>query len=938
MTDVRSKLQLFIAFALFPLCSRLLLIFSGAEKQLDSLTTGFLADIYWSFLLTIISIVLLRRRLWAVLPLILLWAVTYAVDIEHITALGGMAHHSNIQYLFDPQFIANSMGAMSPVKTLATAGLLGLAVWLLMASNKPLRSQRVSFSTSFLSNILVLSLVVGGGGVLYSITPAKTLGTLSWHDRNFFAHHLDALAAEVVASVNPSVYAAVSVRDGSRRHPLFASDLDAPRPAIGAARNVLLIVLEGLSGAYLEPVAREMGTLVRPLRSTGTGPMPQLSKLAEQSLIIPNFISHRRQTIRGLYSLLCSDFPKLDNSTPKPFEILSNGNAADRCLPRLLQEQGYSTHYFQAANLQFMNKNTVTPFIGFEDVRGKESFDLPPDYYFDWGPDDSDFLSQSANWLDTIEQQEKPWFATLMTVGTHHPYGLREGAGGDNAKLAAVAAADQALGALVTRLQESGIADNTLILITSDESHGIPGQHLSHNWGLMLALAPDIAAAKSDDVFSTADVTLSVMDYLNLQGSLENLTGRSVFRDYSSERTMLFSQWASVSMSTQKGQIISCPLLALSFLQWLLGDGHCEQLQSANGEMFAKAYQRSTLLEPPLELYQLQAMMDARLQPQGGSAKQSVSMGDNSRIALHGDGMQDLSAGQQMNLERDSLVTLEFDISYSATEQSVMELSLESSHLKGSKTGTSLLPPMQLPSISHGERMTMSVAFPVFSDYSHVQFNLRARSLLSDGVVTVHQYRINTEKKDRFDSLSLELVEGKITATNRPVRKIYGLRQNPTSPLTLYTKDSVYALGSTLRLNNGNSFLKYGGAGWWGEESWGRWSKQNAEVHFFLADNDAVTEQELLLSARAHAYVLKGRQQVEVWGNGVLLVTWDMGLKPQLYQAPVPASLLEQGFLSIKFVLRDLIRSPQQNTGSSEDSRKLGMGLFDFTLSSRSIP
>ena len=130
MTDFRSKLQLFIAFALFPLCSRLLLIFSRAEKQLDSLTTGFLADIYWSFLLTIISIVLLRRRLWAVLPLILLWAVTYAVDIEHITALGGMAHHSNIQYLFDPQFIANSMGAMSPVKILATAGLLGLAVWL----------------------------------------------------------------------------------------------------------------------------------------------------------------------------------------------------------------------------------------------------------------------------------------------------------------------------------------------------------------------------------------------------------------------------------------------------------------------------------------------------------------------------------------------------------------------------------------------------------------------------------------------------------------------------------------------------------------------------------------------------------------------------------------------------------------------------------------
>lgn len=693
MKNTLSKLQLFIAFALFPFASRLFLIFSGVEGQLSSLGTGFLADIYWSFLLTVISVVLLRCRLWAVIPLIFLWAVTYAVDVEHIAALGGMAHHSNIQYLFDRQFLVNSMSALSLTKLLATGGLMALALWLLITGSRSFRGRLGSRTTGPYLAILVLSLVVGGGGaILYSVTPAKTIATLSWHNRNFFAYHLDAIAAEVMSAVNPRVQPQKVVVEDSSRQLLFSSDLEAPRPALGAARNVLLIVMEGLSGGYLEPVANVMGTSVKLLSSTGAWPMPQLSKLAEQSLIIPNFITHRRETLRGLYSILCSDFPKLDNSMPKPLEILSNSRAADRCLPRLLREKGYSTHYFQAANLQFMSKDTVMPFIGFEDVRGKEAFALPEDYYFDWGPDDRDFFAQTVDWLDTIEQQEQPWFATLLTVGTHHPYAVRDGEGGNNAKIAAVAAADRALATLLTHLKESGIADNTLILITSDESHGIPGQQFSNNLGMMLALAPDLAPDKSDDVFSTADVTLSIMDYLNFQSPLKNLTGRSFFRDYSQERTMLFSQWNTVSMSTQKGQIISCPMLELSFLQWVLGDGHCEKFLSDNGQMFAKGYQHSVLVEPQPQLYQLQVMMDARLREQSDNATQHISLGNNKKVVLHRDSWRELSVGQLMNFEKGTLVTLELDISYTAADQSIMELSFETSDLKSSKTGKSFLP------------------------------------------------------------------------------------------------------------------------------------------------------------------------------------------------------------------------------------------------------
>jgi len=922
-----SSLKLFVAFVLFPFASRLALIVTGVEDQLDSLATGLLADLYWSFLLTVVAIVLLRCRLWALLPLIFLWAGTYAVDIEHITALGQLAHHSNIRYLFDGQFIRNSMDALPPLKLFGSVALVALALWLLLSA---CAQRRQSSQSSKAAALVALVAVFAGAVALYSITPAPARNTLNWHNRNFFAHHLDALAAQALSAFNPRAQALASARPGDAQHPIFAADLEAPRPAIGAARNVLLIVLEGLPGIYIEPVAKRMGA-VMPVLSSGVGLMPQLSALAEQSLLVPNFISHRSLTIRGLYSLLCSDFPKLDNSLPKPLEILNHDSAADRCLPRLLRNNGYSTHYFQAANLQFMSKNTVMPFIGFDDVRGKDSLALPEDYYFKWGADDSDFFNRSADWLEVIDQQDKPWFATLLTVGTHHPYGLRDGSGDDSAKRAAVAAADRALAALIARLRKTGIAEDTLILITADESHGVPGQRFGKNWGMMVALAPDLVAREADDIFSTADVTLSIMDYLALQRPEHDLTGRSLFRDYNSGRTLLFSQWNTVAMSTEKGLIISCPILEQSFLQWLFGDGHCEQLRSRNGEMFDRRYRRTALAQPQVELYKLQAIMDTRLQDEGDKSKQSVTVGNNDRVTLHRDTVYDLAAGQYMNLETGTLLTIDFDVSYTAAAQSILELSLVTSDLKTQITGKSLLPTLKLPAINTGERIRLRLSFPVFSDYSHVQANLRAKSLLADGEATVHSYQITTEKKQRFDSLSLELLQGSVTAANGEVTTLF-MPPRHAGPLT-FTRASDYTLGNTERVSNIKSFEKYGGTGWWGAEPWGRWSKANAEINMFLDNSNEFEGRDLLLTANARVYIDEGRQQVEVWGNGELLDTWELGRKAELFTAAVPVKLLHRGLLSISFVLRGSLISPKQREQKSNDTRKLGMGLIDFTLS-----
>lgn len=66
---------------------------------------------------------------------------------------------------------------------------------------------------------------------------------------------------------------------------------------------------------------------------------------------------------------------------------------------------------------------------------------------------------------------------TLLTVGTHQPYSapFEYMERYDTPKQAAVAYLDDALGAFLDNLERQGVLKDTLVVVTSDESHGIDG-------------------------------------------------------------------------------------------------------------------------------------------------------------------------------------------------------------------------------------------------------------------------------------------------------------------------------------------------------------------------------------------------------------------------------------------------------------------------------
>lgn len=187
---------------------------------------------------------------------------------------------------------------------------------------------------------------------------------------------------------------------------------DQPGQAHAGRPNILLIMVEGLSGAYLPSVARYHGL----------EPDLALAELDEQLdahgfQIFPNAVAMQRQTNRGSYSIICGDYPRVTTSVPK-MTLIANAGQPVECLPRTLQNAGYRTAYIQAASLAFMNKDLFMPLAGYEQMVGRAELEVLGVASEGWGADDGPFFSAAFEQIRELNRGDQPWFATLLNVAT----------------------------------------------------------------------------------------------------------------------------------------------------------------------------------------------------------------------------------------------------------------------------------------------------------------------------------------------------------------------------------------------------------------------------------------------------------------------------------------------------------------------------------------
>lgn len=500
---------------------------------------GLLSDSGLGLLLLLVA---WRTPRWLRCLLVFGWALLQTAAGELLAAMQRLPSWQDVQYLVDPDFVANSLAGFHLASPLWAVVLIGSALAASLPTVQPPSTKVLRGGLG-----LVLALLVLQGGLsreFATLAPAARYNPLHW------------LIADVVSTPfrKTRVLTLQDVPVGLRQLDLSGR----PLLETGRARNVLLVVLEGTSGVYHPEIREAMG-----LKSERAIDMTGLIEHTGAASLIPDFVTHSHQTIRGLYSILCGDFSKFSYETSKAFELMQdNAERAADCLPARMAAEGWATHYLQGAGLTFMSKDRVMPTVGFQQVKGSEWFaGQEQEDSFIWGVTDPTFFKGAHRYINELQQQEEPWMLTLLTVGTHQPYAVSEGFAADypSRKLAAVAVLDQAVADFMEGLRRDGVLEDTLVIITSDESHGSDIVGWASSWGLTLILAPEQEKLPRliGGTFGLVDVEASVLDYLGLDIPA-SVIGRSFFREYNTPREMLSYTSSTLRYHSAEGQRYEC--------------------------------------------------------------------------------------------------------------------------------------------------------------------------------------------------------------------------------------------------------------------------------------------------------------------------------------------------------------------------------------------
>lgn len=207
---------------------------------------------------------------------------------------------------------------------------------------------------------------------------------------------------------------------------------------IGERPNIVLIFAEGLSQEIL---------------SDERNIMPNLRALQEESLSFENYYNHTFATYRGIIGSLYSGYQFLNLDSNRLVSLQS-----------VLKERGYHTSFINtepdnAAFTGYLER------LGFDEVIdhvGREGNHL--------AKTDKEALELLSSVLREESKNGQAFFTCIYTAGTHVSYDSADMLFGDGSDrlLNRFYNLDVQFGAFLSRFRESGLAENTILIFTTD--------------------------------------------------------------------------------------------------------------------------------------------------------------------------------------------------------------------------------------------------------------------------------------------------------------------------------------------------------------------------------------------------------------------------------------------------------------------------------------
>jgi len=343
----------------------------------------------------------------------------------------------------------------------------------------------------------------------------------------------------LISSTLPRVPSRASA--GDWRAPAFdhtrAQDLSRFRGA-AVRRNIVLVSLESTAAQYLG------------LYGVHPDVMPNLSELARSAIVFDNAYAVYPESIKGLFSILCSTYPAFDGAAEMYASVPC------RSLAAILSGSGYRTALFHSGRFMYLGMEAIIRNRGFDTLA--DAGDIGGNHNSSFGVDEPATVARILSWIDALPAGQ-PFFMTYLPIAGHHPYATPEsGPFPDHDEFGryrnALHYGDVSLGAFVDGLRARGLDQNTLWIVLGDhgEAFGEHDGNYGHTFQLydenvrvpFLVAAPGLFSRqmRGHQVVSLIDTAPTVLDLagLRIPGSYQ---GRSML-DGEAHMALFFADYS----------------------------------------------------------------------------------------------------------------------------------------------------------------------------------------------------------------------------------------------------------------------------------------------------------------------------------------------------------------------------------------------------------
>jgi hypothetical protein len=241
-------------------------------------------------------------------------------------------------------------------------------------------------------------------------------------------------------------------------------DLSRLRGA-AAGRNVVLVSLESTAARYLG------------VYGAGEDVAPNLTRLARSAVLFENAYAVYPESIKGLFSVLCSRTPAIGLPAERYAGVACRSMAGE------LAARGYRTALFHSGRFGYLGMEAIIRNRGYNVLNDAGDIGGVRDSSF--GIDEPSTVASILRWIDSAPTRE-PFFVTYLPIAGHHPYETPDrGPFSDGDEFGryrnALHYGDEALGALRRGLEARGLDRTTLWIVIGDHGEAF-GQHAG-NYG-----------------------------------------------------------------------------------------------------------------------------------------------------------------------------------------------------------------------------------------------------------------------------------------------------------------------------------------------------------------------------------------------------------------------------------------------------------------------